>query len=90
MIVEYLIQFGTMIVSWFTGLFPPDPLPEFLTSLDTKINDVFSIVGGMGVWADWVYIIGVVSSVIVIWLIGLLVKFIRSFATSIPFIGGAG
>jgi len=91
MIVEWFISIGVNMSAWFSSLFPDDfEVPPFFAGFDDQLNSVFSNVDGMGVWADWLYILAVVGVVILVWGIGLLVKLARAIAAHIPFFGGAG
>lgn len=91
MIVEWIVGLAAGIGSWFAGLFPTDwEPPEFLVDLDGTLNGVLANLGGVSVWADWVYIFAVVGAVLLIWGIGLVIKLARAVAAHIPFFGGAG
>ena len=90
MIVEFFIQLGTAIGTWFASLFPVFTPPEFLTSMPDKVNAIFASLSGVGVWADWPYLIGIVGVVIVVYSSGFVVKFARWVWSLIPFVGGGG
>lgn len=91
MIVEWLIGLGAIVSDWFASLFPTDwEIPPFLAGLDETVNDILANLSGVGVWADWVYIIGVVGVVLALWATALLIKVARAVAAHVPFFGGAG
>lgn len=90
MIIEWLLGIGATVSNWFASLFPVWEPPEFLATFDDIVNDVLQNVGGIGVWADWVFILVVVGAVVSVWLIALGIKVIRAIAAHIPFFGGAG
>jgi hypothetical protein len=89
-IVEWLIFVGASISEWFASLFPVWDPPEFLVTFDDQLNGIMANLSGVGVWADWVYILIVVGVVIVVWGFSLLIKLARAVAAHIPFFGGAG
>lgn len=76
--------------NWVASWFPTDDAPSWLAGADDTVNGVLDNLNGVGVWADWVYILVVVGSVVGIWVIGLLVKLARAVAAHIPQFGGAG
>lgn len=88
MIVEWLMKLGTDLAAWFVSLFPQGDAPDFVLTLDDKINGLLANLGGVGVWADWPYMIGVVSVVVGIWAIGFAVKAVLTLWKLIPVIGG--
>ena len=91
MITEWLMSIGVLVSNWFASLWPTDfQVPDFIVNLDTMINDILANLSGVGVWADWVFILAVVGVVLVVWLLALGVKVLRAIAAHIPFFGGAG
>ncbi len=90
MIVEWLVGLGANISAWFASLFPDWTPPDFLVHLDTQVNGVLANLTGVGVWADWSYILVVVVGVLTVWVTAAIVKLARAVASYIPFFGGAG
>lgn len=90
MIVEWLISVGAAISEWFAGLFPTDAPPAFVTEFGSLMTTLLDNLDGVAVWADWIFVLGVVSAVLGVWVTGVLIKFIRAVAAHIPFFGGAG
>lgn len=91
MITEFILGMGVTISSWFATLFPQDwQVPGFISDFDTQVNGVLANVDGMAVWADWGYILAVVTVVVGVWIIGVTVKLARAVVAHLPFVGGAG
>lgn len=90
MITEWLFSLGMVLSDWFAGLFPDWDPPVFLATFDTQINDLLSKLSGVGVWADWTYILVVVSAVLAAWALGFVIKIVLRIAAFIPLVGGAG
>jgi hypothetical protein len=89
-ITEFLIGVGTSVGSWFASLWPSWTPPAFLTDLSTTVNGLLANLNGVGAWADWGFIFGVVAAVLLVWVFSAAVKLIRAVASYLPFIGGAG
>ena len=75
---------------WLAGLFPEWEIPEFFAEFDATINSLMGSLHGVAVWADWAYILVVVSSVVFVWGFAFIVKLARAVAAHIPFVGGSG
>lgn len=90
MITEALLGLWQVVVGWFWSLWPDWTPPEFLTQVGTQINGVLANLDGVGAWVHWVYVLGIITVVLGVWVIGLLIKTARAVATYLPFVGGSG
>lgn len=90
MIIEWLFGLVEGVSGWLAEQMPDDELPDFLVNLDGMVNDVIDNVDGIAVWADWVYILAVVSAVVLFWGLAFVVKIIRALLAHVPLFGGAG
>ena len=90
MIVEWLLALGADMSAWFAGLQADWTPPVFLTEFATNLNSLLADLNGVGVWADWAYILAIVGIVLATWGITFAIKIVRAIASYIPFFGGAG
>lgn len=90
MIIEWLVTVAAGASGWLGDIIPDWTPPDFLIGFSGLFNDLTANIGGLGVWADWGYIIGIVTVVISVWGITLLVRVARALGAHIPFFGGNG
>lgn len=91
MIVEWLTSVGASIGEWVAGLFPVLDIPTELENLDSSVNSFFETYGaGMGAFANWPLVFGLLALPLVVWVGGLLIRALRAALAHIPFIGGKG
>lgn len=88
MITEWLMGVGGTIATWFITLFPQGEVADFVLTMDDKVNSILAGLSGVGVWADWAYIIGVVGVVLAVWVIGIAVRVVLTLWKLIPVVGG--
>lgn len=90
MITEWFVSIGCHIAAWVGSLFPDWTPPDFLVHFSDTVNAILANVSGLGVWADWVYIIICVSAVMLVWGVSFGIKLVRAIVAHVPFFGGAG
>lgn len=90
MIAEFFITLGTTISIWFANLWPDFTPPDWVAGFPGRVNSLLASLSGVGVWADWGYVIGVVGFVLVVYVSGFVIKFGRWVWSLIPIVGGGG
>ena len=90
MITGWLIDLGANISAWAAGLFPVWDMPTELADPGSLVSQLMAGFVGLGVWVNWVVLIGVVTAVAGTYLVLFLAKLMRAVISYIPFFGGAG
>lgn len=90
MIVEWLVGLAASMGGWVGSLFPDWTPPAWLSQVSSQVNGLIANLNGVGAWADWAYILVVVSTVLSVWVVALLVKTARALVSYLPFFGGSG
>lgn len=88
MIAEFWINLGTSISIWFASLWPEFTPPAWVSGFPDRVNSLLASLSGVGVWAEWGYIAGVVGFVIVVYISGFVIRFARWVWSLIPLVGG--
>jgi hypothetical protein len=88
MIVQWIVQVGLGIATWFGTLMPTWAAPSWFTGLGGTVNGLFGMVSGFGPFGDWGLIGGLIGVPLSLWVGGLLFKVGRLFVSHIPFFGG--
>lgn len=89
MIIEWLVQAGSTLITWVIQLFPQIPAQQII---DTQGNftGLGSIVGSMSVWVNWVALAAQISFVLGLYFTFLTFRIVRALIGHVPMIGGNG
>lgn len=90
MIAEWFLNLAVTVNNYLAGLFPDWDVPDFFTDFDATVNSLLASLSGVAVWADWAFILTVVSAVVIVWAFAFLVKLARAVLAHVPFVGGSG
>ena len=89
MIVKWFLAALLGVVNWVAGLFPVIQPPEWLSSSDSKVNDMLDQVGSFGAWLPLQTILAVSASIFACLAIGLAIKVARIVASYATLGGGS-
>lgn len=89
MIVEWLMDMGMSIGSFFWGIFPP-PHHDVHDGIAVNLGLLAGYTGSLSAWVNWPALLFQVQSVMGLYFTFLSFKAFRALIGHVPFFGGTG